>query len=621
MKKKILLIFVMAVAILCMLAFSVSASTNANSKVTLNSGAEVNLFDAEGNALIWYKNGDELKSIRADNAVYVSAAKVNNTTEFANYTSEGTVVVYGFCDGNTLERVKIIDNGVQIPASEMVVFNIMDNDITDGGLFDTNGTFNTVYEIHNATNGNGGTNLEYAYLGVNVLYLRENCFKGCKNLKYVNFEDLTELINIGTNGKESKVFDGCSSLFAGQTLDLSGNTKLKNIYGAQCFGGTGFIGIKLPNSIEVIHSNTFRGASIKSIVWPENIKGIDNEMFFGCTQLETIYLSSNVTSIRYNILSRANNLDTIFYCGTRDQFITLLSNIKINTWENNGNIYCLVENQWNPDGLWPVIGATKESDAKALHAALNEILGNANAEDIGNLISYDEYKKLEDKSGKYVVYDYSYCEAYNEGVHSLVNTNNCVATCNTCGDTVVYHNDDKNLLTTVIYSNYGEVGTKTIACQNDGCTYNVTEETPALFTCLGYSAPEDGRGGIAIGFTVNNEAIKEYTEATGKTLKYGVFAVLQSKLGDNDVFSEDGTVAEGVIDVEITKYEFAAFEIKIVGFTDEQKDTKLAMGAYVAVTDGETTKYSYMQDDSKGVKVGNYYFVSYNNIVGKPAVE
>ena len=45
---------------------------------------------------------------------------------------------------------------------------------------------------------------------------------------------------------------------------------------------------------------------------------------------------------------------------------------------------------------------------------------------------------------------------------------------------------------------------------------------------------------------------------------------------------------------DITSYEFALFELKIVGFTDEYKDIKLAMGAYVAVTDGEKTEYSYI---------------------------
>ena len=109
-------------------------------------------------------------------------------------------------------------------------------------------------------------------------------------------------------------------------------------------------------------------------------------------------------------------------------------------------------------------------------------------------------------------------------------------------------------------------------------------------------------------------AIKEYAEVTGKTLKYGVFAVLQSKLGDNDVFADDGTVADGVINAEITNYEFVAFELKITGFTDEQKDTKLAMGAYVAVTGGETTEYSYMQVGTPNANE-KYCFISYNDIV------
>ena len=63
-------------------------------------------------------------------------------------------------------------------------------------------------------------------------------------------------------------------------------------------------------------------------------------------------------------------------------------------------------------------------------------------------------------------------------------------------------------------------------------------------------------------------------------------------------------------------YQFVAFELKIVGFADNQKDVKLALGAYVAVTDGETTEYSYMQVGSLGENE-KYCFVSYNDIVGK----
>ena len=179
-----------------------------------------------------------------------------------------------------------------------------------------------------------------------------------------------------------------------------------------------------------------------------------------------------------------------------------------------------------------------------------------------------------------------------------------------------------DIKTTILYEKgYTAEGLKTVACQNEGCNHSEGEEkTNAPFTCLGYSAPEDGRGGIAIGFTVNNVAIAEYEEITGKTLKYGVFAALQSKLKDKDVFAEDGTAAEGVISAEITNYQFVAFELKIVGFTDEQKDTKLAMGAYVAVIDGETTEYSYLQSGTPNENE-KYCFVSYNSIVNAPSTD
>ena len=139
-----------------------------------------------------------------------------------------------------------------------------------------------------------------------------------------------------------------------------------------------------------------------------------------------------------------------------------------------------------------------------------------------------------------------------------------------------------------------------------------------MFTCLGYSAPTFGEsGGIALGYTVDTLAITEFTEATGTTLTYGVFAASYVNLGTNDVFDENGTAAKGVISAEIFNKEFVAFELTIVGFTGDYKNAPLAMGAYVAVAKDGTTTYSYMQDTTKGEKVGNYYFASYNDVIGK----
>ena len=217
---------------------------------------------------------------------------------------------------------------------------------------------------------------------------------------------------------------------------------------------------------------------------------------------------------------------------------------------------------------------------------------------------------MADKSGNHFVTNYTSC-VYNNGDHGeLSATGPCVGKCNDCGATVVYHNDDKNLLTTVIYSNYGEVGTKTIVCQNDGCTYNATEEAPALFTCLDYSAPEGEKLGIAIGYKVNKDAIKEYEEATGKTFEYGVFAVSKTKLGENSIFDNEGNATSGVISTELSSYDFSSVLLKITGFEEKHKTMEFALGVYTSF-DGN---YGYIQENSTVVNDA-YIFTSYNAII------
>jgi hypothetical protein len=229
--------------------------------------------------------------------------------------------------------------------------------------------------------------------------------------------------------------------------------------------------------------------------------------------------------------------------------------------------------------------------------------------------SYTEYKALSDKSGQYIVYNYSSCEAFNNGVHGEIAAQNpCVGVCGVCNDTIINHFASAPLDVTIEYADYTMVGVKVSVCQNKGCIYSVEEEAPALFGCLGYSVQNYGTGGISIGFTVNNKAMAEYKEITGADVKYGVFAASFNKLGDGDIF-ENGVANQNAVCAEIKAVEFSVFEIKITGFTDAQKDALLALGAYVSVTKDGTTEYSYMQDDTKGNKKGNYYIVSYNDIV------
>ena len=221
---------------------------------------------------------------------------------------------------------------------------------------------------------------------------------------------------------------------------------------------------------------------------------------------------------------------------------------------------------------------------------------------------------------------YNRCEVFY-GSHSFTGENLpfCTVTCDVCG--INYNGEDAKHSYELLESYTGEkyLSSLTVSQVCSACGKEETvAEIGAIMACLGYSVTEQPIGsvfGISQSFYVNVDALADYEEVTGKTLAYGVFAVAQERLGDNDVFAEDGTVAEGVINADITSYEFASFELKIIGFTDKYKDLKLAMGAYVAVTDGETTEYSYMQDVTKGELGGDYYFVSYNDIVNAPSTD
>ena len=110
-------------------------------------------------------------------------------------------------------------------------------------------------------------------------------------------------------------------------------------------------------------------------------------------------------------------------------------------------------------------------------------------------------------------------------------------------------------------------------------------------------------------FKVDKSAVAAYQLAVGKTIEYGVFTVLKSTVGTGEIFDEKGEAIGGAIFKDLTIYELAVFELKIVGFGMENKDIELAMGAYVATSDEEKTEYSYIQKE-EAAEGYSYSFVS-----------
>ena len=134
------------------------------------------------------------------------------------------------------------------------------------------------------------------------------------------------------------------------------------------------------------------------------------------------------------------------------------------------------------------------------------------------------------------------------------------------------------------------------------------------FECVGYSVSEAGDNGIVLGYMINTDVIDEINGIEGVAIKFGVFAVSKNKLGDNEIFGENG-VADGVLYAYTSHQPFAMFELKVTGFvSDTQKEAALAIGAFVELTDGEEKEISYIQtgDAAEGEK---YYFASYNEMI------
>lgn len=193
-------------------------------------------------------------------------------------------------------------------------------------------------------------------------------------------------------------------------------------------------------------------------------------------------------------------------------------------------------------------------------------------------------------------------------------TENAITSCSGCGLVYKCENPDHNhIILSVDYESYLEDGIKATKCV-DCDSLAMEEVVSALFKCLGYSATETGKAGITIGFVVDNVAIDEYKSAIGKEVNYGIFAVVKDRLGDNDVFANDGTLASGAISADFTSHRFDLFELRIVDFKDEHKDIEIAMGAYVAVTENGIAEYHYLQPGTPEENE-SYCFVSYNSVM------
>ena len=144
MKKKLILMLSMLALLVCVLAISVSASTPSYKDgewiYAADGVTKLTLRDTDGNPLIWYLNGEELKYVRADQTDETQSVYVKYEIS-AGGSGFNTQV---FNPEKTLKSIKIYDNGTEIIGSgtnlsiqKVVLMNLekLDVDAFNGWLF------------------------------------------------------------------------------------------------------------------------------------------------------------------------------------------------------------------------------------------------------------------------------------------------------------------------------------------------------------------------------------------------------------------------------------------------------------------------------------------------------
>ncbi|MBQ2809827.1 MAG: leucine-rich repeat domain-containing protein [Clostridia bacterium] len=446
----------------------------------------------------------------------------------------------------------------------------------------------------------------------------------------VAFPELKE-VELGDNLAEmtGNSFQNCVKL---DTLTFSENSKLKTV-GAHAFENTAFVNITFPNSLEKIGQNTFsKCTKLESVNFGASFinfnAGNAGQPPFpsSATALKYVYLPSTFTAsaVRDKIFSwNDNNVNeynknylnlTFFFTGTQAQAQAIID-------AANGD-YAVGEG------------------GEVTGARVNTYIATM------KLISAEDYKKavadgtletgVSGTPKRYLVYDYNLCEAFYNNQHIIKDSNDCTedGDCDRCKvEAIVKGFETHNYLETFTYPNgFAQNGVYIKVCQNLAtCTCgNITEgentvKNP-IFSALAENGYSTNGTGISFGgYVVDTDALKDFNNANKDArLTFGVVILNPKYLGET-FFDENGNVnaTKGYIKVDFSDTEYRNIKVMIDGFnTLSAKETELVIALY-AYTDEAKVEFIQSEDTasaSTSVTKGetSLYTVSVNSVMNKP---
>lgn len=272
--KKVLIFALAAVALACMLAFSVSATApNENGeKVTLSDLTVLPIWDTDGDALIWYKS-----TANADDG-YANYDYIKAQASEVDYVTNWSGGINGV-HANQVGTVTITVDGIAYDKDDIVVFNIKDDDVVV-----TSSAHGSVGKSVNCLSGTfkNSASVEYVFLKLDTVALQKEAFMNASKLRYINFAELVTLNQIF-----SQCFNGCASLFDGETLDLS-NTVMKTL-----------------------QSGTFVNVPAREILLPETLVNLNEWSLQGLVKLEEFHIPERITHFGVTMFKNCTSLKKV----------------------------------------------------------------------------------------------------------------------------------------------------------------------------------------------------------------------------------------------------------------------------------------------------------------------
>ena len=596
MKKKLLLLTVLVIALTCIFAISVSAAEPDTTKetFTLTDGTVLPIWDTDGNGLIWY-------------------ASTNNTEDgFANYdyvaNNQYDTTAYPYVEKNTWSGGVSGSTGTGYQLSWFKVWDMVGGTKTEvaysrgekvvlanlqGMLYNDT----TLFNCFNSTFQNA-KKMEGVYFDEGTKYFIKAVLNNCYLLRYTNVSK-TSLIYCGgeANFAECKVLD---EIVLPDTVQVIGDWQFQTTaiteftipssvtsWGAtnfkQCYYLENVYGYEAlikkmiaTNETYTISNNTFLDCNKLNMpftngVIPEGITRIGDYAFDDCygNGWENIILPNTLTNIGQNAFQGCKKIEKV------------VLGASFATWDSHDgfkNCSSLKE-VYMPATMTAIAGNVFNTSASncvfyftGTKAQLDTVKANTNSNNTAFLNAYNNAVDAKDynpetMTGKIVVYNYSQCDAFYDGQHT---------------NAITYGFDGEDKLS----SNF---------CEFNGCTRcsNKTITTyGTLITNKGYSKEQ---GGTYFVYTIvfNKDVIARYLANTeGATFSYGVVAAKYTEdVSTGILFDEAGAPIKDCVAIDATGAAYSVYSLKITDLDKVENSKSQALYCCAYVVDNGAIKY------------------------------